>query len=322
MGNNSGLKLTPAEEAILTTILYSDIFSFPLTEDELRRFLISRKKISRSEFEVGLKKVQAYVLYKEGYYCLKKREKIIDFRIKNLSEVAKKRERALFVAEKLAQIPSILFIGISGGLAAGNVSEKDDIDLVIIVKKDTLFVSRLLILGLLELLGVRRFRNQKNTANTICVNLLFDETVLSWFGRTPDVYTAREISQIVPLFKKDEIYQKFLLANIWIKEFLPNFVSSSNKLTFLKMWRTKKKNNSDYLLHGNDSNVIKLIGWIMVNPISESFFRKLQISWMKRHQTKEVITEHILAFHPNDYRTQTLTQLRLKMRQFGLLTKF
>lgn len=300
--DNRRLQFTPAHDAILTTILYSDIFSFPLTKEELWKFLLSDKKISRKEFELSLKNIHAITL-KNGYFCLKGREGVITQRQKNLSEVSKKREIAKRTAKKLSVIPSILFIGISGGLAAGNVNADDDIDFVVITKKNTLFTTRLVILLMLEFLGVRRARTQKKSANTICLNLLFDETAIDWFKNTQDVYTAREIAQIVPLFERNDMYRRFLTANDWITHFLPNTTFS-------------KKDNS------SSKNKKKSNNMIISNLLIETVVRSLQMKSMRRHQTKEIITSSILAFHPNDYRISTLRKLRLKMRQLGLLTKF
>jgi len=305
MANNNKGKLTSAGRAILTTILYSDIFHFPLTREELWHFLIAKEEISRRAFDSSLPLLKEYIAHTDNYYCLIGREEIITKRKKNRAEVAKKMQQVCLIAGKLSAIPSLLFIGITGGLAAGNVTQDDDIDLVIIVKKNTLFLSRFLILSVLESLGVRRFRNQKNTADTICVNLLFDETALAWFENFQDIYTAREIAQIFPLFERNSTYHRFLAANSWIHQFLPN-------LTYHRPVVSKMQ----------EKGIAKFGTFFVSNFLLETFFRLLQMSSMKKHQTRETITKHILAFHPIDYRVKTLRQLRLKMRQFGLLTKF
>jgi hypothetical protein len=296
--------LPPAQQAILTTILYSDIFSFPLTKEELWKFLISEEKISRVDFERSLLGLKELVIYSDGYYCLKNRQKIILQRMKNLPEVVKKMELAKRAAEKLSHIPSVLFIGISGGLAVKSVDAKDDIDFVIITKKNTLFTTRFMIIAVLESLGIRRSRTQKETANTICVNLMFDETVLSWFGNKKDIYTAREIGQLQPVFERDDMYSRFMKENIWIRQFLPNI------------------SRSHFLLQSSGKKKYDTPSWLWINPLTESLQRLSQMSLMKRHQTREVMTKHILALHPNDYRLFSLNKLRLKMRQLGLLTNF
>jgi len=307
------LIFSTAEQAILTTILYSDIFSFPLTKEELWKWLISGKKLSKAVFAGALSNLKNKLVFKNGYFCLKGREVIIERRVKNLSEVTKKRRIAERVAQKLAHIPSVLFIGISGGLAAGNVLPEDDIDFVIIVKENTLFITRLFILGILECLGVRRSRNQKDTSDTICVNLIFDETSLSWFAKTQDLYTARELAQIIPLFERDAMYQRFMTANNWIERFLPNsmLISSLSKQNSMTHDMSIDKKRGEMFLYK-----------IVNNLSAEIISRVLQISFMKRHRTREVLSKNLLAFHPIDYRTKTLRMLRLKMRQLGLLTNF
>jgi hypothetical protein len=306
-------KYSVSERSILTTVLYSDIFSFPLTKDELWRFLISRTAIKRLDFDKSLKTMQKDIVSQDGFYALKNREAIIRKRIKNLHEVEKKKLLALRAAGKLSIIPSILFIGLSGGLAAGNVTKKDDIDFVIITKKNTLFISRLLIIFLLQFFGVRRSRNQKKTADTICVNLLFDETALDGFANKKDIYTAREIAQMIPLFERGDIYKKFMTSNSWIQSYLPNFFPSRHKLSSLRKQRTNFLRVSRF--RGKDGDKI------FFNPLTEFFFRFLQTNYMKGHITSEIVTGQVLAFHPNDYRVEILRKLRLKMLEFGLLTK-
>jgi hypothetical protein len=293
------------EQAILRTILYSDIFSFVLTKEELWRFLQIEKKISRNSFEATLKVLEEeYLVSHDGYYCLRGRERSIAKRKRQQTEVAQKLEQAKAIARKIAAIPTILFIGISGGLAAGNVTKEDDIDLIIIVKENTLFLSRLSILGLLEKKGVRRKRSQKTAPDMICVNVLLDESALIWQKDKQDIYTAREIAQMIPLFERENTYKRFLIANKWMDHFLPHWTADP----ILVRYHT-------------ESNVSKLFSLLVQNEIVESLTRLLQISLMNKHQTKEIITNHFLALHPDDDRPKILEQFRLKQQELGLLTK-
>ena len=137
----------------------------------------------------------------------------------------------------MSHIPTIKFIGISGGLALENATKDDDIDLFIIVKKGTLFTTRFWILALLEWKKLRRKRGDRYPANKVCVNLLVDESRLLWSAKKRDLYIAHEIAQIKPLFERDNSYQKFMDSNIWIRKFLPN--SQGEKSIFMgSYWST------------------------------------------------------------------------------------
>jgi len=62
-------------QAIIKTLIYSDIFDFPLTKQEIWKYLISNKKISQKDFLKLLKNKKT--LSKNNFYFLKGREEII-----------------------------------------------------------------------------------------------------------------------------------------------------------------------------------------------------------------------------------------------------
>lgn len=302
----SNKSFSDTEKAILTTILYSDIFHFPLTSEELWKFLISSKSITKQAFSHTLQALDKNIFSKDGYYCLPDNESIIEQRKKQQAEVRKKMHIAKRAAFYLSHIPTIKFIGITGGLALENAAKDDDIDFFIIVKKGTLFTTRLWILALLEWRGMRRKRGEKHPADKICVNLLLDETRLSWPLKRRDLYTAHEIAQIKPLFDRNNTYQKFMESNGWIKTFLPNCLDE--RYIF---WGTARV--ADYYL-------LRFVGFFLSLSPFEALLRRLQQDYMKKHKTTETVTKTLLALHPNDYRVNTLTILRSKCEKLGLLT--
>jgi hypothetical protein len=289
-----------SEKAILRTIIYSDIFSFPLSEEEVWNFLMGDKKTDRASFKKSLKHLTESALRKKGdFYSLKGKEENILRRQANIKLVRRKLQLAKKAAYYLSHIPTISFIGVSGGVAIGNANHDDDIDLFIIVKKGKLFVTRLWVIFLLEILDMRRKRDDSKTdvSDKICTNLFIDEASIAWPKRKQDVYVAHEIAQVKPLFERNDTYGKFFNANLWIKNFLPNV---SMKPILLK-W------NSDYYL-------IRLAGGILTYVFFEFLVKHLQKIIMKRHRTNEIISDGMLAFHPHDYRRKTMQLLEEKTK--------
>lgn len=293
-----------SSDAILTTLLYSDIFHFPLSQDELWRFLLSKRTLSSTAFEEGLQAIRKRILYKEGFYCLRGRGEIIDKRIRQLGEQKKKLAIASAAAGYLCTIPSVLFIGISGGLALGDAGEEDDIDFFIITQRGRLWTSRILILVLLERMGIRRRKGEKHTANKICTNLLIEETALSWPSDKHDVYSAHEIVQMKPLFDRDNIYRRFIESNGWIGSYFPNF---SLDLTERIIFKKHREYVSLNVLHR-----------FMEMPLIDNFVKGFQEQTMKKHLTNETITSDFLALHPHDYRSEILVEFGKKLRRYGL----
>jgi hypothetical protein len=300
--------MQPNEQAILKTLLYSDIFNFPLTKDELWRFLILDKKITKEAFEKALHNLSEFIVAKNGFYCMQGSEQSIVNRKKNLKEVHKKLLIARKAAFYLSFIPTVSFIGISGGLALENGDKDDDIDFFIITKKKTLFMTRLWILGLLEWLNLRRKRNGKTTMDKICVNLLIDETKLTWPTSKRDLYIAHEIVHLKPLFERNNMYEKFIVTNKWVGKFFPNR-QEANHILPGKKWRTNYYS-------------LRFINFLFSLFRFEILEKKMQKHYMKKHQTSEVVTNTFLAFHPIDYRSKTMMTLRLKCDKLGLLTNF
>lgn len=306
-----------AERAILRTIIYSDVFDAPLAKEELWRLLLTKRKLSYDTFEQALENISGRqrnnqskkvypIILQNAFYCLHGREELIRKKIKNLPEGKRKMRIAAYAASFLSYIPTIKLIGVSGSLAAENVSRSDDIDLFIITRADTVFITRLFALGLLELMGLRRKRNDENHADTICLNLLIDEKAILWPIEKQDVYTAHEIVRLKPLFERDNMCYKFFNVNIWVKKFIVNGSMPVVTMPGRKWFRRY------YLLQ-------LFISFILLFS-AERISRLVQKYFMLKHQTSEVITKHFLAFHPNDYRSRSLDSFNSKIKQYRLLT--
>lgn len=86
--------------------------------------------------------------------------------------------------------------------------------------------------------------NNLNPKIKICPNLYISDENLTWKEGKRSLYVAHEIVMMQPLVDKDNTYFKFLSANSWIKEFIPNFeinevsINNSNfkETTFLDLF--------------------------------------------------------------------------------------
>ena len=194
------------EQSILKTLKYSHIFEFPLTDEEIYKFLIaetnySYKKINNQLNSLVLNKK---IVKRDGHYFLP---------LGNLNWLIKRKEsNNLFniVINKskkdlkfLFKMPFIKFIGITGSVAAKNISSKADVDLFIISAKHYLWFTRLVTVIYLKIKKLYR--------NPYCPNLYVSVDNLTW--DTKNVYVANEIARIVPIFNKDMSFEKFLVKN-------------------------------------------------------------------------------------------------------------
>lgn len=281
--------------AILATLCYSDIFDYPLTKPQLWRYLLTKKHISFQSFERSLQVMDSVEEKNNIYFLSGKSSLVIKRKIKQEKSL-KKLAKAKEILAAIAKIPSIECIGISGSLAMQNADEDADIDIFLITQPATLWVTRLLVLLLLQYRHLRRERNAKNPQNSICVNMLLDIRHLAFSKKRQDIYTAHEIIQMQPVYSKNYAYEKFLKENAWVREFLPN--------SFPK-------------------KALQLITFPKTTPKSLfSFFepvaKYLQLWYMKRHRTTETIEEGFVAFHPLDYKEKVLEEFKKRKHHYGI----
>lgn len=272
---------------ILTALTYSDGFNFPLTLDELWLFL-PPSTIKKEELPHLIKK-SSLVSMRGAYICLTGRESVCDTRRKHDTQVQKQREKAQKIADILSRLPWVLCICISGSLAAGQYKDHDDIDFFVITKQDTIWLSRLYILGILQILGKRRRKEELHAPHSICVNMFIDTKGLFLGVLGQDIYIAREIAQLKVLVNKQKTFEKFLIENRWVKTFLPHAFTL-------------------HPVHIPDPRASSF------SRCMNTLARFLQMKSIARTKTTERIEEHLVAFHPADYHLRILAQFEAKVR--------
>ena len=280
------------QDSILKTLAYADIFDYPLTVEEIWRYLITPEKIKKSDFLAEFKKNKPFS-GKSGLFCLKGREIIIDLRKQKERWSLKKWQIAQGVGVRLKWIPWIEMVGVSGSLAMNNCQEQDDIDLVIIASENRLWLTRFLTVLTTELLGVRRQPKSKIIANTVCLNLFLDKKNLTVPLEKRNLYSAHEVSQLKVLWQKGEVYLHFLQENRWIETYLPNVLKKG--LSFQKFGGR--------------------IEPIFIGDLVENFAKKCQLWYMSKGRTIERISDNQAFFHPNDCSRWVLERYERKINE-------
>jgi len=285
--------------AVLRGLIYSDLFSHPLTGVEVWHYA-EAVRMTKEECQIALNSLYPLVTEKHGYYFLPDREHIIARRENGQRHAEKKIPMAVKLTRIVGKIPTVYFIGVSGRLASGSATYADDIDFFIITKKNTLFVTRLLILCVLQVLGKRRKRTERKSWDKVCVNMIIDEQALTFPAEQHNLYVAREIAQLQPMFQRRDTYRKFLQRNRWVKVFLPQ--ATVKRCTFSLA--------TDSLLAQAFSYVLSLF---------EHVAKQLQLRSILSHRTNERVTDHLLAFHPCDYQARTLRAYTRQVRIYKQL---
>lgn len=324
------------QTAILRTLVYFDIFDYPLTLTEVWKWLnitdsspINHQAIMDNapinansspitpaysaavadsagrrgwlaNIQEALGQMPDKIQTKNGFYFLPGREPIIEERLRRYGYAETKYRRALKFIKIFRFIPFIKMIAVCNNLAYSNCSKKGDIDLFIITQKNRLWLTRFLVVGLLKLLGVRPAAAKKQ--DTIDANFFLSEDNLNLesvkIGQD-DIYLTYWIDQLVPIYDIGDTYQKFHNANQWIKKTLPNsFGYQPNDR------RTVKNGLLSYLIT-QSSNL--LWNWPLFEKLAKIYQLKIippVLKEMMNEDTRVVVNDGMLKFHRDDRRLE------------------
>jgi hypothetical protein len=285
-------KFSPGE---IAAICYADVFDYPLTEEEVKKYRIGNVAVAL--VVAGKLAETSPVATNSTYFFLRNREKIVKLRKKREHWAQKKLNSTRRVIAFLQLIPTIQLIAVTGALAMHNADQNDDIDLLIVSKPGTVWTTRLLSIFLVELLGKRRRPRSVEQADTICLNMFIDEDHLKVPSYEQDIFSAHEVVQVTALFDRGGVEEKFRWENKWIGSYLPKF-----------------KENSTLKNHHKFRWILMLRSWTVI----ERLLQLLQLRYMSRKRTTEVIEEGYLRFHPRDARGWIIPEYHKRLRKYGL----
>ena len=214
----------PLDTAIIETLAYSDIFDYPLTADELHRFLVMSAE--RRDVEQCAARVKN-ISFKDGYFYLAGRDEIVGLRKRREITSRKIYKRAMFYGRVLGVLPFVRMVALTGSLAMLNLSKNPDMDFMLVTKHGRVWTARAFAVVLGKI--ARLF------GDTICPNLIVSERALAW--PLHDLYSARELCQMIPITGAD-FYLRLFSANPWVKSFFPNFCPKTPEFfKNLVVWR-------------------------------------------------------------------------------------
>ncbi len=267
-------KLVGCEKAVYETLCYFGVFNYPVSLYRLCTFLISPIPYSASEVLHSLELFQNEGLVRKdnGLYILSHLDPVpvtdrVIFSDQSLKLVN-------FASSFLKKIPWILFIGVTGSVAAKNATLDDDIDILVITQDRRLWLSRFFVVGFLKIL--RLYRSDKSFKNKICPNLFISQSAINW-EHDKNVYIAHDICSMVPILEREGVYFEFLTANKWVRTYYSNFLFGFEE----KHIKQVKKSN-------------------ILLDFFDRVFMKVQLLYMRGKITSEKVSPSIAHFNRDD----------------------
>jgi hypothetical protein len=249
------------ERAIKKTIEYAAKFKCQINKKEIEARLISKKVFSKKEIRKTLDQMK-WVDKKNSWRLLK---------IKKAENLANKIE---------PKFGDILFLGISGSVASEHPKKNDDIDILLITRRNKLWITRLKLRWWIykNKIPHRRY-GQKEKTDQFCFNLWLDENSLKLPKNKQNLKNAVDLILLKPLINKQKTYENFLRENNWAEKYLAT--GYSEKKSEFKIFNDQKKKEKNNF---KDRLINELVFW----P---------QFLYMKGKIRKETVGLHQAFFH-------------------------
>ncbi len=250
------------KKVIETSLAYGKRYGILLDRKRLSERLISSNLVKAKEIDEVIDKEKI----KLGIYSQK--QKVV---------YEKKMELARKLSQRLSKFSTILFMGVSGSVASEYPKNDDDIDLFIICKKNSLWITRAGVMVYVWVTGIpHRRRGKKEKKNEFCFNLWIDENELEMPRVKRDLKNAMDAILVKTLINRENTRERFMAANRWIGDYLAQGYVENGK---------ENVNNKK-----TDNLFLKIINLL---------FYWVQYGYMKKRISHEIVDINKAFFHPN-----------------------
>lgn len=280
------------EKDVLVTLLYSDVFEMPLTAFEVWRYRMYSGHLSNElvfsegkDFSLSMVMDTLAVLVgknliarRSGMFVISGREYLVDDRIARMKRSDRKWKDFLKIAQWMRFSPFVRMIAVTGRLATKQIGANSDWDVLIVIEHGHIWMGRVFIAILLQILGKRRWGS--HTKDRVCLNHFLSTEFLE--VPLKDLFAAREYAYIIPVFG-EETFRNFEKKNAWIQKYLPNWRKQEALST-----RLMKDDPRISVVRGFLENVF---GWKSL----ESWARKVQKRKIEKNPKTRLPGAYIVA---------------------------
>lgn len=291
---------------VISTLLYYDIWRYPLTGPELHAFH-PRSAPSRERFIEDLKTLarEGVLRAERGFYWLPGSGSLADERLRRQRHARRMWFMARIAARVIKSFPFVRAVFVSGDLSKDATGAGSDVDFFILTQPRRLWIAR----TLLVLFKKTVLLNRKKF---FCVNSFASTDALEVAER--NIYQATEIAQLKPLYNTD-LFRAYLAANRWIREYFPNFDTGALRLPRATERRSALQRLAELPFRA-----------LPADRIDRALMRAMRREWARRHpELDERTRREIFLCAPGESRAyagnfqgKVLHAYQARLRAYGV----
>lgn len=283
-----------AEEAVLKTLAYFDIFHYPLTQTEIQTFLSIPVPAVLLQMALSSLLERQLIFQHEAFYSLHDNPLLVHRRTRGNEKAVPLLAKGQQIGRFLYQFPFVKAVGISGSLSKNFAGQKADIDFFIITSANRLWIAR----TLMHLYKKLTFLTGRQ--HLYCMNYYIDEEALLLEER--NVFTATELKTVLPVSGEKDM-QSFFAANTWADEWLPT--CACRRQAAKDPGRSWIKRLVEWLLGGGIGN--RIDNYLLATTTRR--WKKKELRGMKNNKGVRmglITNKHFAKSNPDDFQEKVL----------------
>lgn len=292
--------------SILSTLLYADVFSYPLTQEEIyARCSLNAVTIEQLSRELNQLVEEKRLFSLGNFYSVQNNPGLIKKRLKSNQTAERYMGKARFISRCIGAFPYVRAVFLSGSISKGCMDRNSDIDYFIITQPGRLWVTKTLLFVVRKLIPFQ-FRKKY-----FCFNYLIDSSRMEIAEK--NLFTATEIITVIPTYGGRE-YLDFYRANQWVRGYYPNVRSKSiEEIPSAQSGLFKKI--TEKILSGRWGDRLENR---LMRYLSDRHQRKREFLQFTPEERVVALktNEHIAKLHGNHQQGHILNALEAKIRQY------
>jgi len=255
------LALNAFQKDILHVILYSDLFYYPLTQDEIGERLNRQLETGILDQELSFL-VDHGCLHQLGPYYSTINDPDLRIRRQNGNRLARHYlNKSIRFLKIMSGFPFVKAIFISGSISKNFAEKKGDVDFFIICKDGRVWLLKTMLILFKKIF---LFNNHK----FFCANYILSENHLEI--QVKNIYTAYEVRTLLPVYGS-RICREFIEANNWTNQYLPYL------------------DYKFHLMHQPGKQWIKpilewLFSWKIIDSVDTLMMKLIRKNWIRRYR--------------------------------------
>ncbi len=313
--------------SILATIIYYDIFDYPLTLIETYKYLINPARISRisggigeirpSDIATELDRLvnSGVTNQKNGFYFLNGRNNLYDLRMKRNKIADQKWKKFLKLVRVLSLAPYLRGVFASGSMAINNTEEDSDFDVLIIARSGRLYTCRLFLWLISSLMGARRKKDQKVAPDKLCFNHYITDNHLHIPHES--IFNAQTYANLKPVMISDDLIDNFYTSNLWLNNYVYNFHPQKDFV---------RRNVASSKFFKTLAGLLEIVFDFSIGNLTEKLLKKYQQKLIAGNPItyksggRVVFTDSELEFHPQSFEKIVIGKYKEGLIRLGVIS--